>query len=76
MSILKEFGELFKVGFMSDSAVKKFAEGSGIAPAKDYQKETAQNTSKLLEESKKTEVAVGELSKAIAELRETISKNK
>lgn len=76
MSILKKLGELFNVGFMSDSMVKKFAEGSGIVPAKDYKKQIAENMEDILEENKKTQEAMEELAKAISGLRDAATKDK
>ncbi len=72
MSILKRLGEMLKIGFMSDSAMKKFLHESGINPERDYHKEIAENTKLLQIESEKNAEEMKKLRKALAELAEAI----
>ncbi len=71
MSILKRLGEMFKVGFFSDSGLKKFLHDSGINPERDYHKEIAENTKLLQEENEKMAKELEKLRKALKKLSES-----
>lgn len=47
--ILKQIGELFSVGLDSLPYLAEFLDASGIKKKRDYQKEIAENTAKILE---------------------------
>lgn len=68
MSILKSIADLLKIGFMSDSAMKKFIHESGICPERDYQKKIAQNTKKVQIENERFSQELKALKKALEEL--------
>lgn len=72
MSILKELREMFKIGFLSDSAVKKFLHESGISPEREYQKEIAENTSKLRLETEESVEEMKKLRKALEQLADVV----
>lgn len=72
MSILKKLGEMFKIGFLSDSAVKKFLHESGINPEHDYPKEIAENTRRMQIESEELAEEMEKLRKAIEQLADAV----
>ena len=53
MGILKHIGEVFKQTFLDNEFAKAFKDS--YSPPKNYQKEIAQNTRKILEAQKKME---------------------
>lgn len=53
MGILKNIGEVFKQTFLDNEFAKSFKDA--YKPPKNYQKEIAENTRKILEAQKKME---------------------
>lgn len=51
MGILKNLKEIVSLAFLQNDFVKEF--NNEILPKKNYQKETAENTAKILEELKR-----------------------
>ena len=72
MSILKKLREMLKIGFLSDSGLKKFIHESGINPDRDYAREIAENTKLLAIETEKQAEEMEKLRKALAKLSESI----
>lgn len=68
MSILKNLLETLKLGFLSDSSVKKLLHESGISPERDYKKEIAENTRLMQEQSERMAEELKKLAKAMEEL--------
>lgn len=72
MGILKELGEIFKRGIISDSGLKTFLHESGISPKPDYQKQISENTRYILNMVNKNKETLEDLSRKLREITKNL----